>query len=297
MYFLLLVLAPAAILFAASMLTAASAFRPPVIRESLTGGQRVTFRSGKNRLTGYVWNESGTRGLIVLAHGMGTSIGYHLPEVQHLAAAGYKVFAFSYSGYGESSGHFYGFPQAVSDLRHAIRFIDDGTLPVILVGHSMGGYAVCTVPQCLDRPVSAVVAYAPFFSSGEAIAEMTRGMAKHGRLLRLLVLPAQYALFGARHRLNGVRGLRMANAPALILQGSRDDEVRCTGCSMYAHRKELADCDVTFRLIEREDSCTHMTVIRKKGTQCVNEDTMKIAASFLAGIRRNAEAEYEGCKS
>ena len=113
---------------------------------------------------------------------------------------------------------------------------------------------------------------------------MTRGMSKWGWLLRLLILPVQYILFGGRHRLNGANGLRSANAPALILQRSRDDEVRCTGCSMYAHRGELADSNLDFRLLEAEDSSEHMTVIRKKGTHCLNENTMQSVDSFLDEI-------------
>lgn len=282
-YFLLLLLL-ALLLFAAAMFINASAFRPPVINEKPADGRKVTFNSGKNQLVGYIWNENGTRGLIILAHGIGTSVEYHLPEVRHFADAGYKVFAFEYTGYGESTGHFYGFPQAVSDLKNAIEFIDDGTLPVILLGHSMGGYAVCAVAQCLSRRLSAIVAYAPFYSPGAAIEELTRRMPKCGWLIWLSVLLAQYALFGARHRQNGIDGLRAANAPTLILQGSRDDEVSCDGCSLYARRKELTDSAVTFRVIENEDSCGHMTVIRKNDTHCVNEDTMKITDAFLRGV-------------
>lgn len=288
-YFLVFLFLILAALLTAAFLANAAAFRPPVIKGGPTDGRTVTFQSGKKRLTGVVRNENGTRGLIVLAHGMGTGIAYYLPEIQHFAEKGYRVFAFEYSGYGESEGHFRGFPQAVADLKSAIEQIDDGGLPLILVGHSMGGYAVCTVAQYLHRPVDAIVAYAPFYSSGEAISEMTRGMPRGGRLLRFSVTLVQYILFGARHRRNGVDGLRAANAPTLILQGSRDDEVRCAGCSMYAHRAELQDRAVTFRLIETEESSGHMTVVRKKGSHSVNEDTMKIVDSFLEGIGKEPE--------
>ena len=50
---------------------------------------------------------------------------------------------------------------------------------------------------------------------------------------------------------------------------------------MYARREDLAGSAVTFRLIEREDSCGHMTLVRKKDTQCVNADTMKLTDAFL----------------
>ena len=281
-----ILLLPITFFFAAFIVNAAM-FRPERRPEENIDGRRVTFPDGRNRLEGYLWNEAGTRGLLVFAHGMGTGVEYYLPEIRHFATQGYKVFAFEYSGYAGSTGHFYGFPQAVFDLKSAIEFINDGSLPLILLGHSMGGYAVCAVLQCLSCPVSTIVAYAPFYSSGEAIAEMTCRMPKWGRLLRLLILPVQYVLFGTRHRINGVNGLRSANIPALILQGSCDDEVSCTGCSMYAHRGELAGSAVTFRLVEDEDSSGHMTVIRKKGTHCLNADTMQIVDSFLDEIENN----------
>ena len=278
--FLILVI----LLLAVAFMVNALAFKPPQTGKKEIDGRKVYFSSGKNRLIGYLWNETGTCGLVILAHGMGTDIGYYLPELHHFADAGYRVFAFEYSGYGESTGHFYGFPQAVSDLKNAIAFIDDGSLPLILLGHSMGGYAVCAVPQSLERPVRAIVAYAPFYAPGEAIREMTYG-APYGSLLRTLVVPVQRILFGACCGWNGAEGLRVAKAPALILQGSDDKEVTCEGCSMYAHRSELVGSAVSFRLIGQADSNGHMTVIRKKDSMCVNEDTMKVVDAFLGENR------------
>lgn len=150
------------IFFIAAFLVNAAMFRPEKRPEANIDGRGVTFPSGRNHLAGYLWNEAGTRGLLVFAHGMGTGIAYYLPEIHHFAAQGYQVFAFAYSGYQGSTGHFYGFPQAVIDLKHALDFVDDGSRPVILMGHSMGAYAVCAVRQCTDKPVSGIVAYAPF---------------------------------------------------------------------------------------------------------------------------------------
>ena len=250
-------------------------------------GRKVTFRGGKNCLAGYLWNEPGTRGLIVFAHGMGTGVEYYLPEIHHFAAQGYKVFAFEYSGYPGSSGHFYGFPQAVIDLKNALDFIDDGSLPVILIGHSMGAYAVCAVRQCTDKRVDGIVAYAPFFSSDEAvIAEATGNMPKCGKLLCGLILPIQRILFGRNCNPTAVAGLSCANAPTLVLQGSEDAEVTLDGCALYAHRGELSDTPVAFRLIGEEGSNGHMTIVRKKGSKTVNEDTICHVDAFLDKILR-----------
>lgn len=268
--------------FFAAFIVNAAMFRPEAQPDANIDGRRVIFSSGRNRLAGYLWNEAGTRGLLVFAHGMGTGVEYYLPEIHHFAAQGYKVFAFEYSGYTGSTGHFYGFPQAVIDLKNALDYVDDGSLPVILMGHSMGAYAVCAVRQCTDKPVDRIVAYAPFFSSDEAvIAEATGNIPKFGKLLCGLILPMQRILFGRNCNPNAVAGLSRAKTPTLVLQGSEDVEVTLDGCALYAHRNELYDAPVIFRLVQEEESSGHMTVIRKKGTHCLNEDTMQIVDSFL----------------
>ena len=195
------------------------------------------------------------------------------------------MFAFEYSGYHGSSGHFRGFPQAVADLKSALDFADDGSLPVILIGHSMGAYAVCAVRQLTDKPVSGIVAYAPFSSSDEAvIAEATARMPKTGRLLCGMILPVQRILFGKNCNLSAAAGLSRANVPTLVLQGGGDAEVTPDGCALYARRGELSEFPVTFRLVRDEGSDGHMTVIRKKGSQSVNEDTMCQVDAFLDTI-------------
>ncbi len=261
----------------------AAMFKPYKKIKPSSDGRKVIFPSGRNRLAGYLWNESGTRGLIVFAHGMGTGIGYYLPEIHHFAAQGYKVFAFEYSGYPGSSGHFYGFPQAVTDLKNALDFIDDGSLPVILMGHSMGAYAVCALRH--NKPVTGIVAYAPFSSPREAmIAEAIGRNRKGGKLLCALILPTQHILFGRECNPTAIAGLSRANVPTLVLQGSEDREVTPDGCALYAHRGELSDVPVTFRLIGEKGSDGHMTVIRKKDSQTVNEDTVRYVDAFLDAI-------------
>ena len=279
--------------FCIAFLVNSAVFRPYKKIKPPADGRKVNFRSGRNRLAGYLWNESGTRGLIVFAHGMGTGVEYYLPEIHHFASQGYKVFAFEYSGYSESSGKFYGFPQAVIDLKNALDFIDDGSLPVILMGHSMGAYAVC----CAGEPVDGIVAYAPFFSSDEVvITEATGGNQKSGKLLCGLILPMQRILFGNKCNPIAAAELSRVNVPTLVLQGSKDMEVTPDGCALYAHRDELSDGTVTFLLIDDDGSNGHMTIVRKKGSKTVNEDTIRQVNAFLDTALRRYDSE-KTCKN
>ena len=105
-----------------------------------------------------------------------------------------------------------------------------------------------------------------------------------GRILCGLILPIQRVLFGKNCNPSAVKGLSRADTPALVLQGSEDREVIPDGCALYARRGELTDFPVTFRLIEDEDGNGHMTVIRKKGSRTVNEETMRYVETFLDEI-------------
>lgn len=196
------------------------------------------------------------------------------------------------------------------DLKHALDFVDDGSRPVILMGHSMGAYAVCAVRQCTDKPVSGIVAYAPFFSSDEAvIAQATGNIPKFGKLLCGLILPMQRILFGRNCSPTAAAGLSRANVPALVLQGSEDVEVTPDGCALYAHRGELADAPVTFRLVQEEESSGHMTVVRKRAVKrsmkirsvrltrfltryCVNKTLFLKISAFPVPGRRNYLRQY-----
>ena len=88
--------------------------------------------------SGAVFGEEGRRGCLLLAHGMGVSWDYYLPEIRRFTELGYRVFAFSYRGYPGSGGRFRGFPQAARDVAAAIRFTGDGTLPLTLWGTAWG---------------------------------------------------------------------------------------------------------------------------------------------------------------
>ena len=109
-------------------------------------------------------------------------------------------------------------------------------------------------------------------------------MPKCGKLLCGLILPMQRILFGRNCNLTAVAGLSCSNTPALVLQGSKDVEVAPDGCALYAHRGELSDAPVAFRLVQEEESNGHMTVVRKKGSRSINTDTMQLVDTFLCKV-------------
>ncbi len=270
--------------FSLCLAAAAAMFSPDKVPASKAqSGREVCFKNGKKKLKGWFWNEEGKTGLVVVSHGMGVSVDYYMPEILAFTDKGYKVFAYDYSGYGESEGRFLGFETAVEDLKCAIDFAYDDSLPLVLFGHSMGAYASAAVGQITDKKIAATILAAPFTSPKDAVKELTSANKKIGKLMTFAAEVTRGVMFGKHGNLEAAKGILAANAPTLILQGANDKEVTVSGCALYSKRNELPPF-VKSVLISDEGSDGHMTIIRRKGEKCVNARTAIEVESFLHSL-------------
>ncbi len=131
-------------------------YEPLLFRtEDFEGLQRTKyeFPSDKGQmLTGYLYSagEDQKKGLLVIAHGFGAGHNSYMDCADYFARHGYLVFAYDATGNDESEGSGVGgIPQGPIDLDHAISFLEESgqfpDLPIVLFGHSWGGYSVCSV--------------------------------------------------------------------------------------------------------------------------------------------------------
>lgn len=245
-------------------------------------GEIVSFKSGSNTLEGRIVNKEGKKGTVIFAHGMGLSSHYYRPEVLHFADLGYKVFIFEYRGYGQSSGTFLSFRDAVKDLVSAASFLGDDNL--LLVGHSMGGYGVLSSIDELKTKVKGVIAYAPFRSPFSAMDVCALRMGIVGRILEIFLFPFQYILNGYKANKSVIKSINDTSCPILILQGNKDKEVSVDGCSVIKKMGKINTPLLSVEIIDNEESNGHITIIRKKGSQGMNEDTMSITDEFIKRI-------------
>jgi alpha-beta hydrolase superfamily lysophospholipase len=87
------------------------------------------------------WRSDEPRRLVVLVHGYGEHIGRYEHVAETLAARGSEVVGPDHLGHGESPGEralVESFEPVVDDLRRVVQETR-GDLPVVMVGHSMGG--------------------------------------------------------------------------------------------------------------------------------------------------------------
>lgn len=245
-------------------------------------GEVVSFTSGKNTLEGRVINKEGKKGTIIFAHGMGLSSRYYRPEVLHFASLGYKVFIFEYRGYGKSTGTFLGFRDVVKDIVSASSFLGDDS--VILVGHSMGGYGVLSSIDELKDKAKGVVAYAPFRSPFTAMNVCAMRMGIVGRIAEVFLFPFQYLIYGYKANKSAIHAINNAKCPMLIIQGTNDKEVAVDGCSVVKKKDKITSSLLDIKYIEKEESNGHVSIVRQKESQSVNEDTMVFTDEFLKKI-------------
>lgn len=182
-------------------------------------------------LRGFLFSypEQPVRGLLVLFHGYGMSLDDYLPECEYFSRRGYLVFAFDGSGTGHSEGTLMGLPQHILDLDAALSYISSiprlQTLPLLLYGHSWGGFACDALGAIHSYPIRGIVSAAGFAASISALEAHSRR--HYGLLSPIAMLGVQ--LWQRRHygvlaSITAIDGLRKQTCPVLITQ-SRDDSI------------------------------------------------------------------------
>ena len=194
--------------------------------------EREDFQSRNRVLAGYRYSKAGQRakGILVLAHGMGSD-GHnsYMPLIDAITSAGYYVFTYDAHGTDNSGGgSVVGLPQGVMDLDNAICHVKTldmyHDLPIMLLGHSWGGYSVGTVLG-MHSDIQAAVIVAGFNESedllryqGETVShtDMTLVM-PYLRLYERIKFGSEYADTSA------IQSMQNSEATVMVIH-SRDDE-------------------------------------------------------------------------
>ena len=116
-------------------------------------------------LAGYQYSKEDQqiKGVLVIAHGLGGG-GHntYMDIADYFTSNGYLVFAYDATGNDKSEGDSVeGLPQGVIDLDYALRYVKQvdeyQDLPIVLFGHSWGGYSVGNVLNCHPDVKAAVL--------------------------------------------------------------------------------------------------------------------------------------------
>ena len=200
----------------------------------------VSFNSGKNRLQGYVYGSNNEQGLVVVAHGIGGGADSYLPQITYFVDQGWRVFAYDATGSFDSEGKTTkGFKKSLNDLDPAITYIitqeEYAALPVLLFGHSWGGYAAANILH-YDYEIAGIATVSGPNSSMEMIIEQGRSMM--GGFIDIqypYLWLYQLILFGETASLNAVDAINQSDVPVLIVHGTEDESVAYDGSSITSN--------------------------------------------------------------
>ena len=238
-------------------------YEPRMLRlEDFDGLERTRyeFPSDKGQmLAGYLYSfGEGQHGIVIIAHGFGGG-GHnsYMDVADYFARNGYLVFAYDATGNDESEGKGVGgLPQGVIDLDHAISFVEESgnfpELPIMLFGHSWGGYSVCSVLS-LHPEVKAVIACSGFNSSPDMFEAEGRNEAGEGIALFMPFMKLHESIrYGKNASVSAMNGFAASDTAVMIVHGSEDDFVPASiGYDIYYSKYAV---DPRFSFIRLEGS-------------------------------------------
>ena len=240
--------------------------------------ERVEFMSEENKLTGYIYKGTDSRGLVVIAPGLSDGAEDYISIAMGFVDLGYSVFTFDTTGSFESEGdNSVGFPQEVIDLDNALKFIENETdlknLPLFLFGHSRGGYASAMMCN-KSHDIKAVATVGAVNSPMEITMEWSTNFVGS---LAFTGYPALYAyqtmVFGSEiMSTSGAEAIDEGNIPALIIHCENDVTVSIDGSSIYAHKDEVDNPKARFMLYENEENRGHTTLLFTKEANAYREE-------------------------
>lgn len=181
-------------------------------------------------LAGYQYSKEDQliKGVAVLAHGLGGGgQNTYMDIADYFTSNGYLVFAYDATGNDQSEGDSVeGLPQGVIDLDYALRYVKQADeykdLPIMLFGHSWGGYSVGNVLNC-HPDVKAAVIVAGFNRSADLI--QSQGETTLGSSIKLFmpyVSLYERVKFGEYAFYSAMSGFANSDAGVMVIH-SRDD--------------------------------------------------------------------------
>ena len=253
----------------------------------------VSFQSGENHLQGYVYGGHQNQGLVVVVHGLGGGADSYLAQITYFVDQGWRVFAYDATGSFDSEGESTkGFPQALLDLDAALTYIcaepDFADLPLLLFGHSWGGYAVANILH-YDYEIEGVASVSGPNSSMSMVLEQGRRMM--GGFINTqypYLWLYQRILFGETASLAAIDTINASDVPVLIVHGIEDEMVHPDESAIVANANELTNPKAKVLLLDKPGHSGHNDIFRSEAAAAyvdeVNIEYLKLYDQYDQNI-------------
>ncbi len=211
-----------------------------------------------------------------------------MPLARVFCDAGFMVIMFDGTGVGISEGNgIYGLPQHTLDMKSVLDAVEAdpelSRLPLLLFGHSWGGYAACTVSCLSAYPIRGILACSTFRKSlSSMIPTIRRRYRAVSSVLIGCVKFLERHTFGSVASVTSSDGLKKLGCPARLYH-SRDDSVISVEESFAAMKYELSGQEnITF--VEM-DGRNHNLYLRPENDKGQREILKELNKRGDAGLR------------
>lgn len=138
--------------------------------------ERTTFQGTEGTISVQAWDNADASRIVVLAHGYGEHIGRYGHVADALVERGAAVYGPDHLGHGESAGEpalIADFERVVDDLHRVVELAREQHpgLPLVLIGHSMGGLIATRYAQRHADELAGLVLSGPAVGLSPVIAE------------------------------------------------------------------------------------------------------------------------------
>ena len=214
----------------------ANSYEPLMLRVEDFEGLECTeysFPSDKGqKLAGYLYSSGEEQhGIVIISHGFGGG-GHnsYMDVADYFAKNGYYVFAYDATAMDKSEGEgLGGVPQGVIDLDHAISFVESESdipdLPIVLFGHSWGGYCVSSV-LTFHPEIKAVIECSGFDRSSDMFE--SGGKSQAGGIIYTMtpfIRIHEYFKYGKYAKNTAMDGFDATDANIMIVHSADDDVI------------------------------------------------------------------------
>ena len=193
-----------------------------------------------------------------------------------------------------------GLPQARRDLAAALGYIQNDAslkdLPVMLYGHSWGGYAATAILKD-DQDIAAVASISGFNAPMGILAEdAKRELGLLGEVLYPFGWAYQYLRFGQASLVTAVEGISHAQTPVMIIHGSEDESVYYNCASIIAQRCAITNHMLVYKTCIAENRNGHNTLYRSEASiqyaQQKNQEYQALLDRYEGDIPDHVKSDF-----
>lgn len=207
--------------------------------------ESVEFQGSRGQtLRGNLYSDSTRtdyKALLIFVHGMGGGHLSYTTEIDYFAKRGFLVLSYDQTGTMASDGQaLFGMPQGIYDLKSALEFAKQSdlikNLPVLLAGHSWGGYVVSRILY-FHPDVKGVAAFSAPEDVPELLCAQARVQTQHSiAFLKPFLRLYECLKFGSVAAKRTSEIIAASNTPIFLLHGAADTVVPLSNAAANSER-------------------------------------------------------------